>query len=89
MQPAPAGGGAEKAALEGLKSRVAKNSANGRAVTNPALLGCNLVPGTWQHGDDTSLIGLAKFSMQRRRYRAEGGRVLLGRLLFKAGEVPE
>jgi len=27
--------------------------------------------------------------MQRRRYRAEGGRVLLGRLLFKAGEVPE
>jgi hypothetical protein len=31
--------------------------------------------GTRQHGDDASLIGLAIFSMQRRRYRPEGGRV--------------
>jgi hypothetical protein len=42
---------------------------------HPPLFGCRLVPGNWQHGDDASLIGLAKFSMQRRRYCAERRRV--------------
>src|ERR1700747_2116733 len=75
MQSAPAGGGAEEAALESLECRVAKDSANDRAVMHPFLLGCRLVPGSRKHRDDASLIGLAVFRMQRGRDCAEGGRV--------------
>ena len=75
MQSPPAGGGAEEAALESLECRVAKYSANHRAVMDPLLLGCRLVPGSREHRADASLIGLAVFSLQRGRDCAEGGRV--------------
>src|SRR5437588_572033 len=78
VQPAPAISRAEQAALESLQGRIAENGADDRAVVCPYLLGGRLISAGWKHGDDASLIGFAKVSVQRRRYRAEGRRVDTG-----------
>ena len=75
MQPAPACGRSEQAALECLQRRVAINGADERAVAGPGLLSCVLVPICRKRGDDANAIRFAQLRMQRSRDRTERRRV--------------
>jgi len=75
MQPAPAAGGAIKAAFKGLHGRVAKDPANDSVVPRPYLLDRRLVSGSRQWGRHASMIRTAVFGVQRGGHRAEIGRV--------------
>jgi len=58
-----------------LQGSIAKDRADDRAAVRPPLLGGRLISAGWKHGNHASLIGFTIVGVQRRRYRAEGGRV--------------
>lgn len=72
MQPAPAAGGAVKAAFERLQGRIAKDGADRSVVAPPSLLDCRLEPGQRHRGRNASLIWLPIIGDERCRYRAKG-----------------
>ena len=72
MQPAPAAGGAVKAAFERLQGRIAKDGADRGVVMLPSLLDGRLEPGIRHRRRDAPLIRLPIFGVERRRYRVIG-----------------
>jgi hypothetical protein len=75
MQPAPAAGGAVKAAFERLQRRIAKDGADRGVIMLPSLLDGRLEPGIRHRRRDAPLSRLPIFGVERRRYRAIGRRI--------------